>query len=525
MKRVFLIVLDSLGAGEMPDAPLFGDRDCHTLKRIAGSPAFRFETLKKLGMGHIDGQEFLPRVKRPSAAVGRLAERSMGKDTTIGHWEIAGLVSPSPMPTYPDGFPAGIIDAFSRETGRKVLLNRPYSGTDAIRDFGEEHQKTGALIVYTSADSVFQIAAHEETVPLEELYEDCRIARRLLTGKDAVGRVIARPFVGTPGHYTRTANRHDFSVEPPRETLLDALKKAGKTVIGIGKITDIFAGRGVTETIYTHGNEEGMAEALAALDRDFEGLCFVNLVDFDSLYGHRQDVDGYAAAFAAFDAWLPSFLKKMKEEDLLIITADHGCDPGDSHTDHTREYIPLIVYGAPIRPRNLGTGSGFCRIAATVAEYLGIGYRGDGESFLSQIRKPDQNDRALCRSAIGAMENAYAPYSCCTVGAALLAADGRVFTGCNIENAAFGPTVCAERTAIFKAVSEGERSFVKLAVCGARDGRIRSSFPPCGVCRQVLAEFCPPDMPVLLITGKTTFRAVTLGELLPYSFSPGCVEP
>ena len=268
MKRAFIIVLDSLGAGEMPDARLFGDHDCHTLKRISQSPKFRFETLKKLGMGNIDGQEFLPQEENPAAAVCRIAERSMGKDTTIGHWEIAGVVSPSPMPTYPDGFPAEILDKFTKLTGRGVLCNRPYSGTEVIKDYGEEHVKTGKLIVYTSADSVFQIAAHEETVPFEDLYEYCRIARKILTGKHAVGRVIARPFTGTPGNYTRTANRHDFSLLPPKQTLLDALSAAGKTVYAIGKINDIFAGSGVTEKVYTHSNTEGMRRS-TKISKDF----------------------------------------------------------------------------------------------------------------------------------------------------------------------------------------------------------------------------------------------------------------
>ena len=287
-RRVFIIVLDSLGAGEMPDAPLFGDKDCHTLKRISASPEFRFDSMKKMGAGNIDGQGFLPRVERPLAAVCRLAERSMGKDTTIGHWEISGVVSPSPMPTYPQGFPPEVIDEFVKQTGRGILCNLPYSGTEVIKDYGEEHIKTGKLIVYTSADSVFQIAAHEEYVPLEELYGYCRIARKILCGKHAVGRVIARPFVGTPGNFTRTANRHDFSLEPPKQTLLDALKETGKTVYAVGKINDIFAGCGITEKVYTHGNTEGLKISLEAADKDFEGLCFINLVDFDMLYGHRR---------------------------------------------------------------------------------------------------------------------------------------------------------------------------------------------------------------------------------------------
>ena len=489
MKRVFLIVLDSLGAGEEPDAALFGDHDCNTLKRISSSPKFRFESMKKMGMGNIDGQSYLPGETNPAGAVCRLRERSMGKDTTIGHWEIAGVVSPAPLPTYPDGFPAEILDEFSRLTGRGVLCNKPYSGTDVIRDYGEQHMKTGDLIVYTSADSVFQIAAHEDVVPIETLYEYCRTARNILTGKHAVGRVIARPFTGTPGNFTRTTNRHDFSLLPPKETLLDAIKKAGKTVYAVGKINDIFAGRGVTDKTFTHGNTEGLKVSLEALDRDFEGLCFINLVDFDMLYGHRQDIDGYAAAFAEFDEWLPSFTGKMKDDDVLIITADHGCDPGDDHTDHTREYTPLIVYGKGISPKNLGTRDGFCDIAATVADYLGVSYRGDGTSFLDDIKKPTPQEKALCTAAIDAMSRAYAPYSLHKVGAALLGADGKIYSGCNIESATHTPTICAERTALFKAVSEGVRDFRMIAVCGGKLGKRRLQTGAGGILRSRYA--CP----------------------------------
>lgn len=518
MKRVFIIVLDSLGIGEMPDARLFGDRDCHTLKRISASKNFRFDSMKKLGMGCIDGQDFLPRPSRPAAAVCRLSERSMGKDTTIGHWEIAGVVSPSPLPVYPGGFPEELIEEFSRLTGRKVLCNKPYSGTEVIKDYGAEHLETGALIVYTSADSVFQIAAHERIVPPEKLYEYCRTARKLLCGAHAVGRVIARPFVGEPGAFVRTANRRDFSLEPPEKTLLDALSEEKKTVYSVGKIYDVFAARGITEYVLTHSNAEGMAAALDALDKDFEGLCFVNLVDFDTLYGHRQDVDGYAGAFAVFDAWLPSFIKKMREEDVLMITADHGCDPGDSHTDHSREYTPLLVYGKPVRPKNLGTRAGFSDIAASAAEYLGSSYRGDGVSFWREIAAPTAGEKALCAAAIDAMKASYSPYSGVRAGAALLSASGRIYSGCNVENAAYSPSVCAERTALVKAVSEGERKFEMLAVCGGKNGVIRGVFPPCGLCLQALCEFCSPFMPVLLIKGAAGFERKTLGELMPTAF-------
>ena len=382
-KRVFLIVLDSCGAGAMPDCANFGDKDCHTIKRISTSPKFSCENLIKMGIGNIDGLEFLGTVDNPTARVARLAERSMGKDTTIGHWEIAGIVSENPLPTYPDGFPKEVLDEFSRRTGRGVLCNKPYSGTDVIRDYGEEHVRTGDLIVYTSADSVFQIAAHEDIVPVETLYEYCRIAREILCGKHAVGRVIARPFIGEHP-FKRTANRHDFSLEPYGHTVLDALTEQGKDVYAIGKIYDIFAGKGVSEKVFTHSNTEGMELSLAALDKDFDGLCFINLVDFDMLYGHRQDIDGYANAFAEFDRWLPSFTEKMRDDDVLIITADHGCDPGDHHTDHTREYVPCIIYGKNIEPANLGTRSTYSDIAATVADYLDIDYNCEGESMLNK---------------------------------------------------------------------------------------------------------------------------------------------
>ena len=387
MKRVFLIVLDSCGIGQLPDAASFGDHDCHTMRRISASSKYCAENLLKMGLGNIDGQDYLPATDAPTAAVARLAERSMGKDTTIGHWEIAGVISPKPLPTYPDGFPAEVLEAFSAATGRGVLCNKPYSGTEVIADYGAEHVRTGDLIVYTSADSVFQIAAHEDVVPLETLYEYCRMAREILRGEYGVGRVIARPFTGCDPDFKRTANRRDFSLEPPAATLLDAIAATGKTVWGVGKISDIFAAQGITRCDLTHGNGEGMEMGLKAVQTDFEGLCFINLVDFDMLYGHRQDVDGYAAALTAFDSWLPSFMEKMGEEDVLMITADHGCDPGDSHTDHTREYVPLVVYGASVTPVNLGTRSTYSDIAATVADYLDVPYDGAGDSLWPLMKK------------------------------------------------------------------------------------------------------------------------------------------
>ncbi len=386
MKRVFLIVLDSVGIGACADSHDFGDVDVHTLKSCSTSPHFHIPNLLSLGIGNIDGQDFLSATPNPTAAVARLKELSKGKDTTIGHWEIAGIVSPEPLPTYPEGFPPEVIDAFREATGRGVLCNLPYSGTKVLDDYGDMHVKTGDLIVYTSADSVFQIAAHEDVVPLETLYEYCRIARRILRGKHGVGRVIARPFVGGDGKYTRTANRHDFSLEPAGDTMLDMIRKAGLDTVCVGKISDIFAGQGVSEAIFTHSNKEGMEVTLGLLDKDFHGLCFVNLVDFDMLYGHRRNVDAYAQALSEFDAWLPSFLERMHEDDILMITADHGCDPAyAATTDHTREYTPWIIYANGITNVNMGTLSGFSHIAATICDILEVPYTGACESKADDI--------------------------------------------------------------------------------------------------------------------------------------------
>ena len=387
MKRVFLIVLDSCGAGAMPDSEKFGDVGVHTLRSCATSDKLHIPTLKKLGIGNIDGQDFLGREENPTGAVARLAERSMGKDTTIGHWEIAGLVSPDPLPTYPNGFPEEVLKAFEEATGRGCLCNLPYSGTDVLRDYGEEQLETGKWIVYTSADSVFQVAAHEELIPLQELYDACHKAREILRGKHGVGRVIARPYVGNAADgFKRTSNRHDYSLEPPARTLLDAVKEAGKASIGVGKIYDIFAGIGTTEHVYNTSNANGMEHTDHYAEADFEGLCFVNLVDFDMVFGHRRNIDGYANALTEFDTWLGKFLPKLREDDILMITADHGCDPAyTATTDHTREYVPLIVAGPRVKPVNLGTRVGFCDIAATVAELLDVELETEGKSFAGEI--------------------------------------------------------------------------------------------------------------------------------------------
>ncbi|MBQ6788499.1 MAG: phosphopentomutase [Lachnospiraceae bacterium] len=390
MKRVFLIVLDSFGIGEMEDAEQFGDKGTNTIGSVSASTYFDVPNLKKLGLFNIEGVRCDKKepVEAPLATVARMKELSAGKDTTIGHWEIAGLVSNDPLPVYPDGFPQEVLDEFTALTGRGVLCNKPYSGTEVIKDYGDEHVETGKLIVYTSADSVFQIAAHEDVVPLETLYEYCEKAREMLKGKHGVGRVIARPFVGTSGNYTRTSHRHDYSLLPPKTTMLDQIKAAGRDVIAVGKIKDIFAGKGITEFTYTQGNEEGIEKTLEYFDKDFDGLCFINLVDYDMLYGHRRDIDGYAKALTYFDEKLPEIMGKMREDDILMITADHGCDPGYTKTtDHTREYTPFLMYGKKMKPENLGTRDGFADIAATVLDYLNIEQKVSGKSMLSKEMK------------------------------------------------------------------------------------------------------------------------------------------
>ena len=386
MKRVFLFVLDSCGIGAMPDAKAFGDGDVNTLRSCASTGKLNIPNMLAAGLGNADGIDFLPKTATPTGAVARLTEKSMGKDTTIGHWEIAGIVSHDPLPTYPEGFPEEVLEPFRKATGRGVLANAPWSGTAVIDEYGKQHMETGDLIVYTSADSVFQIAAHEEVVPLEKLYEYCHIARQQLQGKHGVGRVIARPFVGEPGSFKRTPNRHDYSLEPTATTLLDAVKASGKASIGVGKIYDIFAGRGTTEHVYNKSNANGMEHALNYAGQDFEGLCFVNLVDFDMSFGHRRDPEGYANALNEFDAWLPGFMEKLGEDDIVMITADHGCDPCFMETtDHTREYVPLVIMGKKVKPVNLGTRASFADIAATVAQLLDVKLDTPGESFAAEI--------------------------------------------------------------------------------------------------------------------------------------------
>lgn len=384
--RGFVIVLDSFGVGAAPDAAKFGDEGASTIKTIYKSKYFSAENMKKMGLLAIDGID-LDGKDNHTAAFARMRELSAGKDTTIGHWEMAGIVSKNPLPTFPNGFPIEVINEFEKQTGRKVIVNRPYSGTQVIKDYGEEHLKTGALIVYTSADSVFQIAANEAIVSDDELYRCCKIARKILTGKYGVGRVIARPFEGkTAADFVRAPRRHDFSLEPPRDTMLDVLQKNGKKTIAIGKIYDIFAHRGIDEHYFTENNTQGIAKTLEIAKTDFDGLCYTNLVDCDMLYGHRRDIDGYAKAISEFDDCLPRLAGDLRDDDFLIITADHGCDPGFKGTDHTREYVPLLIYSKSIKNKNLGTIDGFGAVADTVLSMFDIKSTLDGKHILDEIR-------------------------------------------------------------------------------------------------------------------------------------------
>lgn len=384
--RGFVIVLDSFGVGAAPDAAKFGDEGASTIKTIYKSKYFSAENMKKMGLLAIDGID-LDGKDNHTAAFAKMRELSAGKDTTIGHWEMAGIVSKNSLPTFPNGFPIEVINEFEKQTGRKVIVNRPYSGTQVIKDYGEEHLKTGALIVYTSADSVFQIAANEAIVSDDELYRCCKIARKILTGKYGVGRVIARPFEGkTAADFVRTPRRHDFSLEPPRDTMLDVLQKNGKKTIAIGKIYDIFAHRGIDEHYFTENNTQGIAKTLEIAKTDFDGLCYTNLVDCDMLYGHRRDIDGYAKAISEFDDCLPRLTGDLRDDDFLIITADHGCDPGFKGTDHTREYVPLLIYSKSIKSKNLGTIDGFGAVADTVLSMFDIKSTLDGKHILDEIR-------------------------------------------------------------------------------------------------------------------------------------------
>ncbi len=392
MRRAIIIVLDSLGIGEMPDAADYGDVGSNTLgnitRAVKNEPWYKLEHLKSMGLGLIDGVDTIEKVDNPLAAVGRLSEKSKGKDTTTGHWEMAGIILNKPFPTYPNGFPDDVIEAFEKAIGRKCIGNYAASGTQIIETLGNEHMETGFPIVYTSADSVFQIAAHESIIPIDELYEMCEKARSILTGDHAVGRVIARPFEGEPGNFKRTERRRDFSLKPIKKTVLDYAKEKGYEVRAVGKIEDIFAGAGITHAVHINGNMDGVDKTLEWMKEDFSGILFTNLVDFDMMYGHRNNTLGYARAIEDFDMRLPEITSAMKDEDILIITGDHGCDPTTESTDHSREYTPLIVYGKPIKNGvNLHTRESFSDIAATIAEYLGVEARFEGKSFLKDIMK------------------------------------------------------------------------------------------------------------------------------------------
>ena len=386
-KRVFLVVLDSVGIGEMPDSAEYGDAGSNTVRSCAGSPLFSMPNMERYGLFDLEGIRDLKKTcSLPWGAVLRMTEASKGKDTTIGHWEISGIESERPLPTFPDGFPEELIKAFEEKTGRKVICNKPYSGTEVIKDYGKESVETGALIVYTSADSVFQIAAHEAVVPIEELYRYCEIARELCVGEFGVGRVIARPFEGEHP-YTRTSRRHDYSVVPPKKTMLNYISEQGKDVWAIGKINDIFVGSGITRSVRTVNNEDGINKTLEWMKEDFEGLCFINLVDFDMVYGHRNDVEGYAKALTYFDSRLPELIENLRKDDLLIITADHGCDPGTPSTDHSREHVPVVVIGKKVWPGHKGTRYSFADTGKTIMEYLGVTGEICGESYLKEIIK------------------------------------------------------------------------------------------------------------------------------------------
>lgn len=385
-RKVTIIVLDSAGIGVLPDAEQYGDHGCNTLGNCSlAVGGLKLPHLGRLGLGLLTNLAGVPAVDKPLASYGKMVERSPGKDTTTGHWELAGIILEKPFPVYPDGFPTEIIAPFKQLIGRDILGNKAASGTGIIDELGELHMRTGYPIVYTSADSVFQIAAHEEVIPVEVLYSMCRTARELLTGKHEVGRVIARPFVGIPGAFERTANRHDFSVKPPAATVLDLLLDNGLEVVGVGKIQDIFAGEGISRAIHTRGNTDGVDQTLALMKEDFSGLLFTNLVDFDQMYGHRNDPRGYADALEEFDRRLPEIMGALGEQDVLLITADHGTDPTTPGTDHTREYVPLLVYGPGLRQGvNLGVRASFSDVAATVAELFGLEFK-TGTSFAKDI--------------------------------------------------------------------------------------------------------------------------------------------
>lgn len=382
MKKATLIILDSVGIGHAPDEEKFGDKGVHTLCHALEGSEYKLPHLRELGLGNIEGVNCLEPMDEPMGTYGRLYPLSQGKDTTIGHWELAGLQVDEPLPTYPDGFPKEVMDTFEKAIGRETLVNKPYSGTVVIDEFGKEHMETGKPIIYTSNDSVFQIAAHEDIIPIEELYDMCKKAREILTGEHAVARVIARPFVGEPGNFTRTSNRHDYSLSPFGETILDELKAATYDVIAIGKIEDIFNGQGVTESLHTSSNMDGIEKTIKRMQEPYNGLIFTNLVDFDAKFGHRRNPKGYADALKEFDDKLPEIIQALGDDDLLMITADHGNDPRYKGTDHTREMVPLLIFTKKGKGNDFGTKAGFFNVANTLADFFGIETKSKGESLL-----------------------------------------------------------------------------------------------------------------------------------------------
>nr|WP_113674864.1 phosphopentomutase [Vallitalea guaymasensis] len=388
INRVIWIILDSVGMGELPDADKFGDTGSNTIGNIAKQLKLDVPNMRKLGLANIEGMINLEKVEEPEGVYGRIGELSNGKDTTIGHWEMVGIYSPIAFPTYPDGFPGEVTDKFEEYVGKKILGNKPASGTAILEELGKEHMETGRPIVYTSADSVFQIAAHEDIIPVEKLYDMCREARKILSNEHAVARVIARPFLGEPGSFYRTANRRDFSLVPPKDTLLDILQQSGKDVIGVGKIEDIFSGKGITEAIHTKDNMDGVDKTIEYMNKDNKGLIFTNLVEFDSKWGHRNNVEGYAKGLEEFDMRLPEIIKNMKDTDVLMINADHGCDPTTPSTDHSREYVPFLAYGKELKNNaDLKTRKTFSDIGQTIAEILDVKQLEIGESFLKDIKR------------------------------------------------------------------------------------------------------------------------------------------
>lgn len=516
-RRIFLIVLDGFGVGALPDASDFSDEGSDTLKAVFETGKLNVPNMSKMGLFNVSGIRCGEKYPNPIAAYGRCREMSKGKDTTVGHWEIAGIVSSTPLPTYENGFPKELLDELERRTGYGWICNKTYSGTQVLLDYGEEQKKTNKMIVYTSADSVFQVAANVDVIPLNDLYNYCQAARSLLTGENSVGRVIARPYVGESPNYVRTSDRHDYSLAPPSKTLLDVLQDNGVQTHCVGKISDIFADKGVIRSFKTKSNTHGMSVTSELIDENNEGLVFVNLVDFDSKYGHRNDAVGYAEALNEFDIWLGDVVTKMSSDDLLIITSDHGCDPATVSTDHSREYTPLIVYSKGLTPVDLGTRTSYSDIAKTICDNFGVTNDLSGQSFLKAVLPIDTE--SLIKSAITVKDRAYSPYSGYSVGAALLTDNNEICLGCNVESASFSPTSCAERSALVSAISNGYRSFKAIAVVGGPEGSVQGGCTPCGVCRQVLYELGGKDM--LIITYDTDMNIVVrrMEELLPDAFS------